>query len=236
MADKELVNHPDHYGGGEDPYEAIKVMEVWGEAWRKEHCDARPVINLTQTLKYLRRHTQKGQPIEDLAKADWYLSRGRAQVEGVEPNFHMRTPHQQRVEAMMNGFGQAVQFQPVVPNEKTRHLRARLILEECLETIEALGFSLRTDSGPSLEFDDFMLTADKDPNLTEIADGCADVKVVITGTLSACGIPDRPLQEMVDRNNLEKLATATEDEHGKWIKSPDHRPPDIGGLLNEMRR
>lgn len=26
---KELVNHPEHYGGAENPYEAIKVIEAW---------------------------------------------------------------------------------------------------------------------------------------------------------------------------------------------------------------
>ena len=26
---KEMVNHPDHYGGKENPYEAIKVILAW---------------------------------------------------------------------------------------------------------------------------------------------------------------------------------------------------------------
>ena len=26
----ELVNHPQHYGGKDNPYEAIKVIEAWG--------------------------------------------------------------------------------------------------------------------------------------------------------------------------------------------------------------
>ena len=26
----EAVNHPPHYGGADNPYEAIKVIEAWG--------------------------------------------------------------------------------------------------------------------------------------------------------------------------------------------------------------
>jgi len=25
----ETINHPDHYGGKDNPYEAIKVIEAW---------------------------------------------------------------------------------------------------------------------------------------------------------------------------------------------------------------
>jgi len=27
---KEQINHPQHYGGANNPYEAIKVIEAWG--------------------------------------------------------------------------------------------------------------------------------------------------------------------------------------------------------------
>ncbi len=27
---KEMVNHPDHYGGEENAYEVVKVAEAWG--------------------------------------------------------------------------------------------------------------------------------------------------------------------------------------------------------------
>ena len=26
---KENINHPEHYGGEENPYEAIKIIEAW---------------------------------------------------------------------------------------------------------------------------------------------------------------------------------------------------------------
>ena len=29
IMDKEMVNHPSHYGGKDNPYEVIKVIENW---------------------------------------------------------------------------------------------------------------------------------------------------------------------------------------------------------------
>jgi len=60
----ERVDHPAHYGGKDDPYEAIKVIEAWGLGF----C-------LGNTVKYISRAERKGAPIEDLEKAAWYLAR-----------------------------------------------------------------------------------------------------------------------------------------------------------------
>jgi hypothetical protein len=60
----EAVDHPAHYGGADDPYEAIKVIE----AWQLGFC-------LGNTVKYLSRAGKKGSRIEDLRKAAWYLQR-----------------------------------------------------------------------------------------------------------------------------------------------------------------
>lgn len=62
----ESVNHPTHYGGAENPYEAIKVIE----AWRLGFC-------LGNAVKYISRAGKKdsAKTIEDLEKARWYLGR-----------------------------------------------------------------------------------------------------------------------------------------------------------------
>ncbi len=60
----ETINHPSHYGGGENPYEAIKVIE----AWQLGFC-------LGNTIKYICRAGKKADEIEDLKKAAWYLAR-----------------------------------------------------------------------------------------------------------------------------------------------------------------
>lgn len=60
----EAVNHPAHYGGADDPYEAIKVIEAWSLGF-----------NLGNTVKYISRAERKGAPVQDLEKARWYLDR-----------------------------------------------------------------------------------------------------------------------------------------------------------------
>ena len=60
----EAVNHPAHYGGADNPYEAIKVIEAWGLGF----C-------LGNTVKYISRAGKKGDVLEDLKKARWYLDR-----------------------------------------------------------------------------------------------------------------------------------------------------------------
>jgi len=61
---KETVNHPDHYGGAENPYEAIKVIRAWGLNFA-----------LGNAVKYIARAGKKdpAKHIEDLQKAVFYL-------------------------------------------------------------------------------------------------------------------------------------------------------------------
>lgn len=69
----EQVDHPAHYGGAYNPYEAIKVIEAWGLGF-----------NLGNTVKYISRADVKGAPLVDLRKAAWYLQReiGRREASG----------------------------------------------------------------------------------------------------------------------------------------------------------
>lgn len=60
------VNHPLHYGGADDPYEAIKVIEAWG--YDED-------FYIGSVLKYLKRAGKKGDTITCLRKAQWYLTR-----------------------------------------------------------------------------------------------------------------------------------------------------------------
>lgn len=66
----ETVNHPAHYGGKDDPYETIKVIEAW-------QLD----FNLGNTVKYISRAGKKGSYLEDLKKAAWYLQREIERIE-----------------------------------------------------------------------------------------------------------------------------------------------------------
>jgi hypothetical protein len=63
MNKPEAINHPEHYGGSESTYEAIKVIE----AWKLGFC-------LGNVVKYISRAGKKGSKLEDLKKAQWYLN------------------------------------------------------------------------------------------------------------------------------------------------------------------
>jgi hypothetical protein len=68
MENKEMVNHPSHYGGEENVYEVVKVCEAW---------DLDKDAYLFNVVKYVARAGKKNKDkeIEDLKKALWYLNR-----------------------------------------------------------------------------------------------------------------------------------------------------------------
>lgn len=70
------VNHPQHYGGENNPYEAIKVIE----ACELDFC-------LGNSVKYILRAGKKEaeKEIQDLEKAKWYLERKILQIKN-KPN------------------------------------------------------------------------------------------------------------------------------------------------------
>lgn len=67
----ETVDHPAHYGGADDPYETIKVIQAWGLGFE-----------IGTVIKHLSRAGKKPNTeyLEDLRKAAWYL---KAEIERV---------------------------------------------------------------------------------------------------------------------------------------------------------
>tara|TARA_R100001510_G_C7606840_1_gene171658 strand:- start:30 stop:320 length:291 start_codon:yes stop_codon:yes gene_type:complete len=65
------VDHPDHYGGKDNTYEAIKIIEAYDLNF-----------SLGNAIKYIIRAGKKNSnTIEDLEKAKWYVQR---QIEFLE--------------------------------------------------------------------------------------------------------------------------------------------------------
>ena len=58
------IDHPKHYGGADNPFETIRVID----AWRLDFC-------LGNAVKYISRAGKKKRTtaIEDLKKAIWYI-------------------------------------------------------------------------------------------------------------------------------------------------------------------
>lgn len=109
-----------------------------------------------------------------------------------------------------------------VPDLETRKLLAKLVLEEALETVTALGFNGRIahiELGPH----------DGELNLEDIIDGACDTIYVATGVLVACGAPDIPhLKEVCDANDRKfpNGEAVINSETGKYLKPPGWRGPD----------
>jgi len=68
----ERINHPAHYGGKDNPFEAIKIIEAYNLNF-----------SLGNALKYLLRAGVKDPNTlpEDLRKAAWYLEREAKRIE-----------------------------------------------------------------------------------------------------------------------------------------------------------
>jgi len=77
------VEHPPHYGGKDNVYETVKVVEAWFDDGTLH-----PVVGafLFNTIKYLSRAGKKNGEslLDDLRKARWYLDRAIAWLERKE--------------------------------------------------------------------------------------------------------------------------------------------------------
>lgn len=166
---------------------------------------------------------------------------------------NLKSEHQLRVEAFMLKAKQEVPTTPTEPSIEIRKLRAALILEEALEIIsKGLGLSVWVKGCYDLtevsycfepkivdvcgaeEADTY--TTEAEFNMEETIDGCCDLMVVTTGTLSALGVPDKPFQEEVDNNNLAKFGPGHSwRDDGKLLKPPGHKPPRITLILNAIK-
>ena len=67
------VNNPDHYKGKDNPYEAIKVIDAWKLGF-----------SLGNAVKYIARAGAKGDKVEDLQKAMWYIQH---EIDGLLDNY-----------------------------------------------------------------------------------------------------------------------------------------------------
>lgn len=88
--------HPSHYGGENNLYEVIKVLEAWG----MDH-DA----YLWNVIKYIARagHKAGNPPLQDLKKAAYYLNRRIESLEGGSGSINQADDGQDERKAKING-------------------------------------------------------------------------------------------------------------------------------------
>jgi hypothetical protein len=81
----ENVEHPAHYGGEDNDYEVIKVLEAWDLDLAKGFCWG-------SLLKYTARAGKKGSEVEDRRKAEWYANRLVTITATLAERWHNRPP------------------------------------------------------------------------------------------------------------------------------------------------
>jgi predicted HAD superfamily Cof-like phosphohydrolase len=146
---------------------------------------------------------------------------------------------QRDVRTMMELYQQEVNSTPTMPQDPAyRALRARLVLEEALEFVEAMGVSVTMEHGE----EQFTIRSTKDltlrptltPNLVKAADAVGDLLVVTYGGANAIGINAPVVFEEVHRSNMTKIwpdGTIHKDENGKVVKPDSYSPADISRVI-----
>ena len=75
---KDYVNHPRHYNINWKGDQAIETYE-YINSWEMGYAEG-------NIIKYVSRHKHKGKPLEDLRKAQWYLTKLIEQYESEGDN------------------------------------------------------------------------------------------------------------------------------------------------------
>lgn len=144
--------------------------------------------------------------------------------------------NQENVRDFMLQAGQNVESSPAFPDQKTRILRVKLLLEEVLELAEASGVEVtfsdrKIESTKQLEFQ-----ASGDIDLVEVADALTDIDYVNVGAALAYGIDLEPCHEEVHDSNMSKFIDGYRREDGKWMKGPSYRPADLDKVVSAQCR
>jgi predicted HAD superfamily Cof-like phosphohydrolase len=120
------------------------------------------------------------------------------------------SPEQQMVLEFHEKYGAPVGAHPAMIAVKDRMRRARLIVSEASEFLEA---------------------ADKD-DFVEMVDALADLLVVVYGAAVEMGVDLEPVFREVHRSNMSK--NGGKDAGGKILKGLGFSPPDIAAELRKQ--
>ena len=127
MSIDQNVSHPSHYGGKDDPYETIKVIDAWG--LDKSFC-------LGNVIKYISRAGKKdgNSLLQDLMKAQFYLNYEVEKLHKYDGNY-------ERMKA---------------DERKTRLLDEKKELEEYLDDLQSRFADLQADGVIDVNVDEFI--------------------------------------------------------------------------------
>lgn len=131
---------------------------------------------------------------------------------------------QKQVEKFHKVFDMPIQKKKIVIPERNQ-LRADLIIEEAVETAEAL-------TGRKVQWRFYGHPDPKQINLVKTLDGLCDILVVTYGCGVEMGADLEPYFDEVHRSNMDKVGGPVRAD-GKQLKPKGWKKPDINKLLKE---
>ena len=138
-----------------------------------------------------------------------------------------------RVRDFMIAGGQPVRDYPGDPGKDVRLLAARLLIEEALECVQALGVDIVRDGNrvdPQEVIGSLCVTGDAD--IVGVTDGACDTIFVSYWAMNALGISDYlPMLEVCDSNDRKFGPGSYKDENGKIRKPAGWVGPDIESAI-----
>lgn len=143
--------------------------------------------------------------------------------------------YQGQVKEFMTLIGQECPEKPVIPSDRDLILRARVILEEVLEYINASGVSVSfliddLEIGiKDISSLDFQKTHETD--IVEVADAIGDIGYINYGSANCFGLDMEEIEDEIHANNMTKIKTGYKDENGKFRKGPDYVPVDLRPII-----
>lgn len=126
---------------------------------------------------------------------------------------------------------------PAFGGPEQRDLRAKLILEEAVETVAALGFTVEallfaTPNKQNMPIATFTKSY-PEPDLVETIDGICDLMYVGLGTAVAMGVDIEPHFDEVHRANMTKIGGPVRED-GKRLKPEGWLPPDHEKIIHRQ--
>ncbi len=130
---------------------------------------------------------------------------------------------QAKVKKWMETFGEKCFDKPTTINNDACRKRAELILEECIETIEGLGFRLvfnkkEIRNKKNSKFN-LSLKLVSGCSLSDIIDGLGDISYVTYGTANILGVDMEPVFTEIHRSNETKFWSSVQISNDPRIKS-----------------
>jgi predicted HAD superfamily Cof-like phosphohydrolase len=129
--------------------------------------------------------------------------------------------------------GQPIVETPAVPNDERIRLRARLVLEESLEFLDALFDTIDSIDTVRTAINHIIGNAIVKVHFPAAVDALADIDYVVEGSRIEFGVDGRPIAAEVHRANMEKQG-GPRREDGKVLKPAGWKPPDIEGELKRQ--